>query len=141
MTGAERSGGESGLTEDPVHLGAAHGANPPGHPAAVGFGDLTVEVTLLLALHAIPVEGLSHWLPISFIVCRSSQHRLHWGCVTVPGTVNQTNQPSSAKDSARRRRRGTRTPPGVAIPSGRRGNRAWVFTFSMGMLNGSCVTR
>src|SRR6476619_3283625 len=50
----------SGLAEDPVHLGAAHGADPLRHAASVGLVDLTVEVPLFLALDAVAVVGLGH---------------------------------------------------------------------------------
>jgi len=50
--------GESGLAEDPVHLGAANRTDALGHPAPVGLVDLPVEVTLFLALHAVAVVGL-----------------------------------------------------------------------------------
>src|SRR5439155_7109657 len=51
----------SGLAEDPVHLGAADRAGALRHPATgLADLDLAVEVTLLLALHAVAVVALSH---------------------------------------------------------------------------------
>src|SRR5690348_9752138 len=50
-----------GLTEDPVHLGAADGAGALRHaPARLADLDLAVEVPLLLALHAVAVVALRH---------------------------------------------------------------------------------
>ncbi len=55
------SAGRSGLSEDPVHLRAAHGARALSHPPArLADLDLTVEVALLLALHAVSVVALGH---------------------------------------------------------------------------------
>ena len=50
----------SGLRQHPVHLRAAHRAAALRHPAAVRFGDLTLEVAFLPAFHAVPVERLGH---------------------------------------------------------------------------------
>src|SRR3954454_23557328 len=51
----------SGLAEDPVYLGAADRAGALRHPATgLADLDLAVEVTLLLALHAVAVVALSH---------------------------------------------------------------------------------
>jgi hypothetical protein len=43
------------LAEDPVHLGAADRAGALRHAAAVGLGDLALELALLLALDAVRV--------------------------------------------------------------------------------------
>src|SRR6476659_7660424 len=58
--GLRRWGG-SGLAENPVHLCAADRADPLGHPAAVRFMNLAVEIALLLAFDAVAVVGLGHW--------------------------------------------------------------------------------
>src|SRR6187401_1755433 len=65
-----RPGLRLGLAEDPVHLGAADGAGPLGHPATVRLGDLTLEVPLLLALDAVAVVGLGHRPFLSFAAVR-----------------------------------------------------------------------
>src|SRR5256885_12426659 len=60
--GAIHSGeAQSGLAEDPVHLGTAHGAGALSH-AATGLADLdfAFEVALVLALHAVTVVRLGH---------------------------------------------------------------------------------
>src|SRR6195952_438932 len=51
---------ESGLAQDPVHLGATDRADSLGHPAAVGLVDLAFEVPLFLAFDAVAVVGLGH---------------------------------------------------------------------------------
>src|SRR5881398_970439 len=51
----------SGLAEDAVHLGAAHGAEALCHATArVADSNLTVERPLLLALHAVALVALGH---------------------------------------------------------------------------------
>ena len=66
-TAGARAGGDrphqvamSGFTQDPVHPGATDRAGSLGHPAPIGFRDIPVEVTLVLAFHAIPVVTLGH---------------------------------------------------------------------------------
>src|SRR6478736_924923 len=50
----------SGLAKQPVHLGPADLADALGHPAAVRFSGLTLEVPLVLTFYAIPVVALGH---------------------------------------------------------------------------------
>src|SRR3954447_10107749 len=73
--------GGSGLAEDPVEVGAAHGAHRLGHaPAVLADDDLALRLALLLALDAVELacvglvarhRGLSPCLP---------RHR--WWCWT-----------------------------------------------------------
>src|SRR5690606_38377824 len=55
------------LAENPVHLGAARGARPLGHPApGVRHDHAALEIALLTALDAVAAVGLgslSHWFP------------------------------------------------------------------------------
>src|SRR3954468_14554912 len=62
--------GGSGLAEEAVEVGAAHGARPLAHAPAVGLDDPALGLALLLALHAVEVAlvglaslyGLSHYV-------------------------------------------------------------------------------
>jgi len=54
-----------GLAQDARDLGAAHGADALSEPATVGLLDVSSELALLLALHAVRLTGvfLGHWGP------------------------------------------------------------------------------
>jgi len=53
------SGKYLSLTQNPVHLGTAGGANALGHAATVLFNNFSGEVALFTALHAVSVSGVT----------------------------------------------------------------------------------
>src|SRR6185312_3847935 len=77
------------LAEDPVHRGAADRALALGHaPTRVADRDLTLEVALLPALHAVAVVGVGHVVLLVFSTpCgfpRGRRHRTHPGVAFTP---------------------------------------------------------